>query len=109
MNAITYHEWCKHLRDAATIDRSAGNLSRVSAQSGIPVERLEQWLAKHISLSHTEFLSLHEVLAETHILGSESNDAANAEEPRATSDACRNTQRGCQSCEDSDLSFDDSN
>lgn len=108
MNYITYHEWCKHLRDAAIIDRSVGKLERVAAQSGIPVDRLEKWLAKTINLSHAEFISLHEVLSETHVLGSEDDAATNAEATADALDAIKPRQCGCQSCEDNDISFDES-
>lgn len=73
MTYITYHEWSKHLRDAALIDQSAGKLKRVAKQSGVPIDRLQRWLLHHVDLSHAEFISLHEVLSETHVLGSESN------------------------------------
>ena len=82
-NHITYHEWGQHLRNAVLIDRSAGHLERVSQQSGIPLTRLEGWLAKRLSLSHAEFISLHEVLAETHHLGHEETEAAVIEEREA--------------------------
>lgn len=108
MNYITYHEWCKHLRDAAIIDRSVGKLERVANQSGIPLDRLERWLAKTINLSHAEFLSLHEVLAETHVLGSESDAATTEEAKRDALDAIKPQQCGCQSCEDNNVSFDES-
>jgi hypothetical protein len=108
MGYITYHEWCKHLRDAAIIDQSAGKLERVSAQSGIPIDRLKRFIAKDISLSHAEFISLHEVLSETHVLGSESDAASTAERTGSTLDALKPQQCGCQSCEDNDVSFDES-
>lgn len=108
MKYITYHEWCKHLRDAAIIDKSVDKLARVSAQSGIPIDRLENWLAKHINLSHAEFISLHEVLAETHVLGSESDAAAKTEEPGGALDPHKPQQCGCRTCEDNDISFDES-
>jgi hypothetical protein len=109
VNYITYHEWCKHLRDAAIIDRSVGKLARVAAQSGIPLDRLERWLAKDgTTLSHAEFLSLHEVLAETHVLGSESDAATNAEGKDTAKDAMLPQQCGCSTCEDNDISFDES-
>jgi hypothetical protein len=108
MNYVTYHEWCKHLRDATVVDESAGKLGRISAQSGIPVDRLQRWLAKELYLSHAEFISLHEVLAETHNLGSEENDAAKIEESRKSLDSLKPQQCGCQSCEDNDISFDQS-
>lgn len=109
MSYITYHEWCKHLRDAAIIDRSVGKLERVATQSGIPIDRLERWLQKTLNLSHAEFISLHEVLSETHVLGSET-DARNAENkgPGEPGDPHKPDQCGCQSCEDNNLSFDQS-
>jgi hypothetical protein len=73
MTYITYHEWSKHLRDAALIDQSAGKLGWVAQQSGVPIDRLQRWLLHHVDLSHAEFISLHEVLSETHVLGRESN------------------------------------
>lgn len=109
MNYITYHEWCKHLRDAAVIDKSAGKLQRVASQSGIPIDRLERWLEKTINLSHAEFISLHEVLSETHVLGSENDAATTAERTGSTLDALKSQRCGCQSCEDNDISFDESN
>lgn len=105
---VTYHEWCKHLRDAAIIDQSAGNLGVVAARSGIPEGRLRRWLAKEINLSHAEFLSLHETLSETHVLGSESDAAANAEAKTNAEDCLKPQRCGCQSCEDNDVSFDES-
>lgn len=108
MNYITYHEWCKHLRDAAVIDKSAGKLQRVASQSGIPVDRLERWLEKTINLSHAEFLSLHEVLSETHVLGSEDATATAVEGKDTAQNECKPQQRGCQSCEDNNVSFDES-
>lgn len=72
MAYITYHEWAKHLRDAALIDQSAGKLEWVAKQSGVPIDRLQRWLIRHTDLSHAEFISLHEVLSETHVLGHES-------------------------------------
>lgn len=109
MKYITYHEWCKHLRDALLIDQSAGKLGRVAAHSGIPPDRLQRWLSKEINLSHAEFISLHEVLAETHVLGSEEDAATKVEEAGRTLDALKPQQCGCQSCEDNDVSFDPSN
>lgn len=106
--AITYHEWTKHLRDAAIIDQSVGKLDRVSAQSGIPIDRLKRWLAKDIYLSHAEFISLHEVLSETHVLGSEDDAVAKIERTASALDALKPQQCGCQSCEDNDISFDES-
>ncbi len=108
MNYITYHEWVKHLRDAAIIDQSTGKLERVSAQSGVPLDRLRKWLAKEIDLSHAEFQSVHEVLSETHVLGSESDAASTAERTSSTLDALKPSRCGCQSCEDNDISFDES-
>lgn len=108
MNYITYHEWCKHLRDAAIIDQSAGKLERVAAQSGIPIDRLQRWLSKDINLSHAEFISLHEVLAMTHVLGSEEDAATETESKTAALDAIKPDRCGCQSCEDNDISFDES-
>lgn len=108
MNYITYHEWCKHLRDAALIDRSVGKLQRVAAQSGIPLDRLERWLQKTVNLSHAEFISLHEVLSETHVLGSEDAAATAAEGKDAAKDAMQPQQCGCSTCEDNDISFDES-
>lgn len=106
---ITYHEWAKHLRDALIIDQSAGKLGRVAAQSGIPADRLQRWLAKEISyLSHAEFISLHEVLAETHVLGSEEDAAATIEDARKSLDSLAPQQCGCKSCEDNDIPFDES-
>jgi hypothetical protein len=72
MTYITYHEWSKHLRDAALIDQSAGRLEHVAKQSGVSIDRLQSWLLRHVDLSHAEFISLHEILSETHVLGSES-------------------------------------
>lgn len=108
MNHITYHEWCKHLRDAAVIDQSAGKLTRVAAQSGIPEDRLKRWIAKDTLLSHAEFISLHEVLSETHVLGSESYAATNAEAKTSALDAIKPQQCGCSTCEDINISFDES-
>lgn len=108
MNYITYHEWCKHLRDAALIDESVGKLERVASQSGIPIDRLKRWLAKDVSLSHAEFISLHEVLAMTHVLGSEDDAVAAVEAKTAALEAIKPDRCGCQSCEDNDVSFDES-
>lgn len=106
---ITYHEWAKHLRDALIIDQSAGKLGRVAAQSGIPADRLQRWLNKEVQyLSHAEFISLHEVLAETHVLGSEDNAASKIEKARSETSALKPERCGCQSCEDNDISFDES-
>jgi len=105
---VTYHEWVKHLRDAAIIDESAGNLGRIAAQSGVPVERLRRWLAKEVYLSHAEFISVHEVLSETHVLGSESDAATAVEESREAISTLKQERCGCQSCEDNDISFDES-
>lgn len=108
MNYITYHEWNKHLRDAALIDQSVGKLARVAAQSGIPEDRLKRWLAKDVNLSHAEFISLHEVLSETHVLGSESDAATAAEGKTAALEALKPQQCGCRNCEDNDIPFDTS-
>lgn len=108
MNYITYHEWSKHLRDAAIIDKSAGKLERIAVQTGIPVDRLERWLAKDVNLSHAEFITLHEVLAETHTLGSEDAAATTAEAKTAALDAIKPQQCGCQPCADDNISFDQS-
>lgn len=109
MHYITYHEWAKHLRDALIIDQSVGLLDRVAAQSGIPADRLKRWLAKDISyLSHAEFISLHEVLAETHVLGSEDDAATKAEAKTDALNALKPQRCGCQSCEDNDIPFDES-
>jgi hypothetical protein len=106
---ITYHEWSRHLKDALTVDQSAGKLGRVAAQSGIPVDRLSRWLNKEIEyLSHAEFISLHEVLAETHVLGSESDAVSKIEESRKSLDALKPQQCGCSNCEDNELPFDES-
>lgn len=109
MGYITYHEWVKHLRDAAIIDQSAGKLGRVATLAGVPVERLQRWISKEIYLSHAEFTAIHEVLAETHVLGSEDDHAADIEkEQRVAHEALKPQQCGCSTCEDNDISFDES-
>jgi len=107
MSYITYHEWCKHLRDAAIIDQSVGKLERVALQSGIPIDRLKRWLAKDLTLSHAEFTSLHEVLAMTHTLGVDDNDANAIEQSSAVDTGC-NDSGGLQKHNDSVVSFDES-
>lgn len=92
MSYITYHDWCKHLRDATLIEQSAGHLERLSRDAGVAIDRLKRWLAKDINLSHAEFTRLHEVLSETHVLGAE-DATANTKESSSTSDISSSIRR----------------
>lgn len=103
---VTYHEWAKHIKDALLIEESQGKFGDVARAAGIQPDRLRRWLDLELYLSHAEFIRLHEVLAESHILGSESDAAAKIEESRKTLDVLKPQRCGCSNCEDNDISFD---
>jgi hypothetical protein len=98
--AMSYMKWAAHIRESVKQMHANGMLGVLAARTHIPEYRLRDWVTLPTidNLSHTEMTAIEGVINAV---------STSKGSPGKTSNQGAQ-QRGCQSCEDNDISFDQS-